>query len=700
MTGPYAQAADRYWQAGWRGILPLPAGAKTWPPKGYTGDHGTWPSYPDIRAWADGREAAGNIALRLPPGVVGIDVDAYGDKPGAQTLTLAETEHGPLPATWRTTSRDDGVSGIRLYRVPEGLAWPGEIGPAVDIIQTGHRYAVVWPSTHPEGRTYRWIDPSGVVSTAIPDPDELPPLPDTWVQAYTGGVLHQPTARTDIAYRDALGWIAGLDHATEPMCQRMQRAVDQHAQALPGGAHAATRDAALRIARLAAEGHHGPIHAIGRIKDSFIADATSPSRALLGKARRGDDEAEHEWASLVASAVGVVLADPSEINTCDCYGQLTGVITATGTVVVDGTTALEPAPILEVPTPAERPAPAAPAEAGVRFRDGASFILDAPTIPPSIWGKGQECLWAEGESLMIVGPPGVGKTTITGQILRGLLGLQRDVLGLPVRPAKRHILYLAMDRPAQIARALRRAFKEHERAVLEEKLLVWEGPPPGDVAKNPDVLLTMAKLADADVLIVDSVKDAALRLSEDEVGASYNRARQTCLAAGVQMLELHHMVKRGPSGAEPKELADVYGSAWLTAGAGSVVSLWGAAGDENVKMSHLKQPAETVGPFTLKHDHEHGITVIEHDFDYIVFVAAHPDGVTAKQVARAHGETDEPVPREVEAERRRLDKLVREGLLDMIEQPRGIGSGGKPLHVYFLSDSSRNPNHETQSRTL
>ncbi len=61
--------------------------------------------------------------------------------------------------------------------------------------------------------------------------------------------------------------------------------------------------------------------------------------------------------------------------------------------------------------------------------------------------------WVEGEALLIVGPSGVGKTTLTGQLVRARMGLGDGlVLGMPVSPGRR-VLYLAMDRPAQIARA-------------------------------------------------------------------------------------------------------------------------------------------------------------------------------------------------------------------------------------------------------
>ena len=90
------------------------------------------------------------------------------------------------------------------------------------------------------------------------------------------------------------------------------------------------------------------------------------------------------------------------------------------------------------------------------FVGGGAFILDAPDRVPALWGEGDRVLWAEGEALMVCGGPGVGKTTITGQLVRALLA-GGDVLGLPVA-RRRRVLYLAMDRPRQIARSLRRQF--------------------------------------------------------------------------------------------------------------------------------------------------------------------------------------------------------------------------------------------------
>ena len=50
-----------------------------------------------------------------------------------------------------------------------------------------------------------------------------------------------------------------------------------------------------------------------------------------------------------------------------------------------------------------------------------------------------------------------------------------------------------------------------------------------DMAKYPDLLVRMAEGAYANTVVVDSLKDAAIGLNEDETGAGWNRARQKAL---------------------------------------------------------------------------------------------------------------------------------------------------------------------------
>lgn len=299
----------------------------------------------------------------------------------------------------------------------------------------------------------------------------------------------------------------------------------------------------------------------------------------------------------------------------------------------------------------------------VQTLDGASFLLNRPTEIPCIWGTGSDVLWAEGEPLMLCGLPGVGKTTIAGQVLRARIGIGDGlVLGLPVTPDTRHVLLLAMDRPQQIARALSRLFTPADHDILRDRLIIRPGPPPEDLAVNTGLLAQLADDHDAGTVFLDSLKDAFLGLSEDGPAAAYNRARQTAIAAGVDLAEMHHMVKRGPNGGKPKTLADVYGSAWLTAGAGSVIVLNGDPGDPLVELRHLKQPAAEVGPWRVLHDPITGLSSVFHATDLVSLATANGD-LSVKDAAKALAETDKPTPNDVEKARRKLTALVRSGHL-------------------------------------
>ena len=226
--------------------------------------------------------------------------------------------------------------------------------------------------------------------------------------------------------------------------------------------------------------------------------------------------------------------------------------------------------------------PAAVGLPGVRTRAiGARIlacgcILDEPETPPALWGDGDSILWAEGESLIIAGPDGTGKTTLAGHLVRARLGIGDDtVLGMAVAPGKRNVLYLAMDRPRQARRSLRRLFTLADRDVLDDKLRIWQGPPPADLASWPTMLATLAELADADTVVVDSLKDAALKLAEDETGSGGTGHRQIAIGAGTELIELHHPRKAQSDNKKPSKLEDLYGSRWITSGAGSVISAVG-----------------------------------------------------------------------------------------------------------------------------
>lgn len=317
-----------------------------------------------------------------------------------------------------------------------------------------------------------------------------------------------------------------------------------------------------------------------------------------------------------------------------------------------------------------------------RVVDGASFALDRPPEEPAIWGKGDQLLWIEGESCILCGPAGVGKSTIAQQVVKALVGLSGDVLGFPVAPAEGRVLYVAADRPAQIGRSLARMVSEEDRERLRERLVVWRGPLAVDLTADPSALLRLAREHDADTVILDSLKDVCLDLVKDEVGSRLNRAFQTTLAGGVDLLALHHQ-RKGQQGGKPRKIDDVYGSVWVTAGAGSVLLVWGEPGDPVVELSHLKQPADAVGPLTLLHDHDKGTTAVQDGVDLFDIVRT-SNGLTAEGAARALYGTDEPKRNEVEKARRKLDALVRGERAYRQEAQKGGPTGSTPARYYAL----------------
>lgn len=303
---------------------------------------------------------------------------------------------------------------------------------------------------------------------------------------------------------------------------------------------------------------------------------------------------------------------------------------------------------------------------------GDTFILDAPAEVPTVWGSGENVAWAEGEALWLVGPAGVGKTTLTGQIIRARIGLQPAVLDMPVTPDHRPVLYLAADRPRQIARAMRRTFRDTDRGMLSDSLIVNPGPPPFDLAAEPEALAAMAKANGAGTVVLDSAKDVALDLAKDETGSRFNRAIQLVLAEGIEVLVLHHQRKAQATNTKPRKLADVFGSVWLTAGAGSVLLLWGEPGDPVVELSTLKPAVGEIGPFDVVHDHERGTSTIHEGTDLLAIAVGSPSGLSVAEAAESlFGASPSKAQRE--KARRRLEALRQRGDLELKKTDDGTG---------------------------
>lgn len=309
---PYEFAAKHYLAAGWS-PLPLPPGEKSWPPVGYTGGKGR-DAEPSMVVYWIKKKPTGNVALRMPPNLIGIDVDNYEGKDGAATLAACEANWGPLPDTWRTTSRTDGISGIRLFRIPTGLAWPGKLpgGGGVELCRWDHRYVIVAPSIHDKtGDQYHWFAPDGTQTTGaaaedgdweFPALDELAELPAAWIKGLTEGKKWEERPEEDLDPAEVNAWI--LDRPDGPLCDKMQATLDSwmtkvSAAGEDGGAHDAARDAAWSVLRDSAAGHAGVQTALGKIRAAF-------KEAVRG---RRPEKVAREWESMKARGVRKVSAE-------------------------------------------------------------------------------------------------------------------------------------------------------------------------------------------------------------------------------------------------------------------------------------------------------------------------------------------------------------------------------------------------------
>ncbi|GHE32501.1 hypothetical protein GCM10018771_10540 [Streptomyces cellulosae] len=316
-------------------------------------------------------------------------------------------------------------------------------------------------------------------------------------------------------------------------------------------------------------------------------------------------------------------------------------------------------------------------------KDGWSFTQETGADAEPLWGTRDKTVWAPGESLMIVGAPGVGKTTLAHQVIFARLGLQETVLEMPVAPSRR-VLYLAMDRPRQIAKAMRRRVFPTDEKILRERLVVWEGPLPATLDKEPDLLSDLAAAHQADTIVIDSLKDAVSTMVDDSLAVAFHNARMRALRDGVEIMELHHQRKAtadAPRGQRPS-LDQVYGSTWFTAGAGSVLFVTGRAGDPAVTLHHLKTPTGEVGPLDVTHDHVRGTTTLDPTKDPAVLLRNAPNGLTTRELATilfGGGDPDRP---DLEKARRRLENLVATGLATKAEGVAGGAGGGQQARYY------------------
>jgi Bifunctional DNA primase/polymerase, N-terminal len=291
--GAFAIAAPWYYRLGYP---PLPVGEddKRALVRGYHGRSAKCITEAIVARWCR-RFPSANVALRLPPGVIGIDVDAHSGKPGARSLAYLERDLGYLPETFVSTARTDGVSGIRLYRVPAGLHWPGQAGPGIDIVHSGNRYVIAAPSMHTLGRKYAWLH--NEQPAALCAPDKLPELPREWElhlaqDPAAGAETDHGGSATSVRSLGALRAALDMNGRGEP-CVQIAQIRDRAVRDMKAGAsaHDTALNAVYAVLRDFGKGHRGANAALQDIRAAFIR-APGP----LHRAR----SAPAEWRALFA----------------------------------------------------------------------------------------------------------------------------------------------------------------------------------------------------------------------------------------------------------------------------------------------------------------------------------------------------------------------------------------------------------------
>lgn len=293
---PYAQNARRWHEAGWVGVLPLAPDTKHPPPEGFTGKHADDPTPEDIALWMQSGRGNGNTAIRVPDTVVGVDVDDYGAKAGGSTFEDLVHECGGLPMTWTVTSRrpQDMVSGIRLFRVREGLLFPGSAGRGIEIVQRTHRYFVAPGSRHPLGRVYGLYDPSGRLTDDVPRPEDLPELPEAWIEA----LMRHVSTRTAMDEADG---------RPDPEVLRLH-SLARWAFEEGESRHDTMLTRTMPLLRLEFLGYPGVSWALKDLHELWMAEVTKDS----GGEVRTPDAAEREWDHMIHKGRDKIASDPPE----------------------------------------------------------------------------------------------------------------------------------------------------------------------------------------------------------------------------------------------------------------------------------------------------------------------------------------------------------------------------------------------------
>jgi AAA domain/Bifunctional DNA primase/polymerase, N-terminal len=329
---PYGIAAQAYHKLG---FAPLPLNPKTKQPlaNSFHGRSQKWPTDLEVQEMRK-RHGDANIAIVLPEDVIGLDIDAYDGKGGSETFVSLEDKLGVLPKTVKSTARDDGISGIRLFRVPEAYKdaeWPSHAGPGIDVISWYQRYVACWPSWHTGvNAMYRWYYEGDECweQIEIVGYQMIPELPLKWCEF----LARESSTRTALWSGDIPKWLN--DHGKGKKCEHTAKTLAAWKGKISeagesGGLHDEIRDCVLALVGDIADGHTGGNSALKEVRALFYDYLKSRDR---DRYRTRQDE----WRGFVGGAVKLRAAKTSDEDPCnEVAGEFRPIRTFPDTIVAD-----------------------------------------------------------------------------------------------------------------------------------------------------------------------------------------------------------------------------------------------------------------------------------------------------------------------------------------------------------------------------
>lgn len=231
---------------------------------------------------------------------------------------------------------------------------------------------MVWPSIHPTGALYRWRSADGEVLDQPPSPDDLPPLPETWLRALAGTGTNAERACPE----QVTAFLAALP--TGDPCTTVVNRLKEAAAALRAPVkcrHDDTCENVLRLLRLGEQGHPGVPAALAELREIFVREVI-----VDGSRTRASAEAEFDRMQEGEHGVGLIQATPTAPGDRGCRCAPTDSVDSVDIVVSSAWP--DPVPLDPPRIPVVFPVDALPGWAA----DYAAALSEATQTPPDLAG--------------------------------------------------------------------------------------------------------------------------------------------------------------------------------------------------------------------------------------------------------------------------------------------------------------------------